>query len=121
MSRKLIRGVVGVAVGMLAWTGPALAATTGVQRFTVVLQDGPDASSCTVVASGPISGVGSCVLEEQSEEVAVLHITLPNGTLDVTTTVTSHESQFNPTACVFQFTEADTFTIAGWSGAYASA
>jgi hypothetical protein len=121
MSRKLIRGVVGVAVGLLAWTGPALAATSGAQRFTVVLHDGPDASLCTAVASGPISGVGPCVLEEHSGGIAVLHITLPNGTLNLNTLVQSGESQFDPTTCVFRFTETDTFLIAGRSGTYASA
>lgn len=121
MSRRLIASVAGVAVAMLAWTGPASAATSRAERFTFILYEAPEGTSCTAIASGPISGVGSCILEEQSEEVSELHVTLPNGTFGVTTTIVTDDGQFNSTACLFQFTEADTFAISGSSGAYASA
>lgn len=122
MLTKLTRGTAGVALGLLVLAAaPASAATTGSQRFTFLIREAPDESSCQVAAAGPISGVGTCVLDEQSEEVTVVHVTLPTGTLELTVTNVEHSSQFNQQACVFRFTETETFTITGGTGAYAAA
>src|SRR5947208_2433785 len=121
MSSKITKGIAGAAVGMLAWTAPALAATSGTQTLTFVVREAPNTTSCLAIASGPISGVGTCVLDEQSEEVVTVHVALGNGSFDVVVSTVTEDSSFNSQACVFQFTDTDAFTITGGSGAFASA
>lgn len=120
MSSKLFRGIAGAVVGVMAWAAPALAATSGSQRFTLLLREGSDATSCTLIASGPISGVGTCGVDE-GEDGDVTHVVLPTGTFDLVVTTVTQSRQANSTVCVFQFTTTETFTISGGTGSYANA
>ncbi|MDQ6797158.1 MAG: hypothetical protein M3011_03870 [Actinomycetota bacterium] len=118
--RKIIGVLMGAAmlVGMAA---PASAATNN-QRFTIVAKfsaNGP--TSCQVVATGPIQGTGTCTIDEVSNIVTIIHVMLPNGTVDIRAKETKSTDQFNEAACVDTFTFTENFRITGGTGAYAGA
>lgn len=93
----------------------------GNQRFTVVVRQTPDSTACTVVATGRITGVGTCTLDQPSPGVTIVHVILPDGRLDIDVTTINHVGEFNDQACVFRFTDTETYTITGRSGAYVGA
>lgn len=112
--RKLMAGL-GVALG--AWlvvAGPAMAATSGDQTFTIVGED----NTGTVVASGPITGVGTDVETSDTTDtfvfdagsITISHIDNPGGT-----------QSFNPTTCIGRGTFTGNYTITSGTGAYANA
>jgi hypothetical protein len=74
-----------------------------------------------VVATGRITGVGTCTLEQPSPGVTIVHVILPDGTLDIDVTTINHVGEFDDQACVFRFTDTETYTITGRSGAYVGA
>lgn len=115
---KKTTGVAAAILGVLALAAPAFASTTGNQRFTVIIRQTPDSATCMAVATGVITGVGSCTLEQPSPGVTNVHIVLPDGTLEVHVEATNHVEDFNAQACVFRFTDTETYTLTGLSGAY---
>jgi hypothetical protein len=115
MSKKITSVAVAI-VGVLALAAPAFASTTGNQRFRVIIRQTPDSATCMAVATGVITGVGTCTLV-QGPDVTDVHIVLPDGTLDVHVVVTNSVEDFNAQACVYRFTDTETYTITGGSGA----
>jgi hypothetical protein len=105
---------------LVGLAGPASAAT-GAERFTVIVRSGSAGDSCTIVAAGPISGVGSCVIENVSEEETIVHATISGSSFDLIATTQSETDVFNDEACVFRFTSSDAFVIEGVSGVFANA
>jgi hypothetical protein len=121
MLKRAVGVLAGATIALAGWAIPASAATTGTQRFTFIVRDSASGESCTVIATGPISGAGTCVLEDVSEEVTVVHVTLPGGRFDFTATSVDEQDDFNEQACIFRFTANESFEISGVSGAYATA
>ena len=121
--RRVTGAFIAGAVGLATFVGLAApaSAVTGTQRFIVVVRSGPGQESCTIIATGPITGAGTCVVEDVSEEETVVHATIGGSAFDVTATTQSATSDFNEQACVFRFTLTETFVVKGVSGAFANA
>jgi hypothetical protein len=103
--------VSGAAILMLAAPAGAL---TGEQTF-VVFGAGDDA---TVVATGPISGVGQD-FESQTEEESTF--VFPNGSVVADHPSTSEEFDFNPVTCLGTAQFAGTYSLRDGTGAYTGA
>jgi hypothetical protein len=113
--------LVGATLAFVGMAGAASAATTGTQRFTFIANFSGDQTTCRVIATGPITGVGTCDPEDVTDNVTVIHVTLPNGAFDVTVTTLSETDNLNQQACVDRFTNSESFVVSGVSGAYANA
>jgi hypothetical protein len=87
--------------------GPA-AAATGSQTFTIIAQD----NGGTVIASGPISGVGQDIETSDTTDQFVF----PQGTLNIDHPTTSEDDTFNPVSCIGRATFAGTYTFTGTGG-----
>ena len=120
LKKKVWMAVVATGLGLTGSPGPALAATSGPQTFTVV-KIGTDTG--TVIAQGVITGVGQ--EENNRSEVprgAPLQVefTFPEGKVFQTITrVGPPEVDFNPTTCLARISIFDTTEITGGTGAYA--
>jgi len=122
LKKKVWMAVVATGLGLTGSPGPALAATSGPQTFTVV-KIGTDTG--TVVARGVITGAG----REENNRLQVprgapfqVEFTFPQGKLFQTITpVGPPEVDFNPTTCIARITIFDTTEITGGTGAYAGA
>ena len=81
MKKTIAACVAGLTVGVLG-LAPSASAATGTQRFSLLVHfTDEEVSSCMVVAIGPISGVGSCLLAGEDGEV--VRATLPAGDVDL--------------------------------------
>lgn len=120
-----MRKIIGVLMGaaMLVGTAGTASAATGNQQFTIAARFGADdtATSCQVVATGPIRGTGTCTITDVSNTVTLVHIVLPGGTVDLRAKQFDSTDNFTPEACVDQFTFQERFTIVGGTGAFANA
>jgi hypothetical protein len=111
---KRLIGVAAVAaMALMGSAGPAAAATTGRQTFSIVSQD----DKATVTASGPISGTGKDVVVNDTTDKFVFS----KGNVTVVHTPGSSHESFNPQSCTGTFTERGTFQITGGTGKYKGA
>ena len=111
------RALVGVAIGaagLLGFSSVAWA-ETGPQSFFIF---GQDDAPATVVATGPISGVGQDFESQTAEEGT---FEFPNGSVTADHPATSDESNFNPVTCVGTDNFAGTYTLRDGTGDYLGA
>jgi hypothetical protein len=120
--RKKLTGVL-MGAAMLVGTAGTASAATDNQQFTIAARFGPNggATSCQVVATGPIHGSGTCTVTDVSNKVTLIHIVLPNGTVDLRAKEFASTDTFTRKACLDQFTFQENFTIVGGTGAFANA
>ncbi len=123
MTRTLLAAVTSGLV-LLSLAGTASAATTGPQTFFVYAAGPPDTAR-TVVASGPITGVGSVVLGQDvagpgGTRIANTTWVFRDGSLFVTLTYT-FQSSFDSRSCVAASHLRGTWRITGGTGRYAGA
>ena len=111
------RLIAGVALGLwtlLGLSSPAWA-VTGPQTF--ILFGGGNDDTGTIVASGPISGVGTSIPTGEETETDVF----PNGSIDLRHPVTGGSDSFDPRTCFGTATFYGTYEIESGTGAYAGA
>jgi len=111
MRKMLLAAVlVGTVVGFPTMAGAQ--ANRSPQRFTEVCR-GRGELSCTIVASGPITGVGRSVTVGETEVW-----TFPGlGTLTlVSHEIISHTEHFNPASCTGTFSGYETFKLTDGTG-----
>lgn len=113
-----------VTLVVLSLHATASAATRGSQTFVVYAAGAPNAAR-TVVASGPIRGVGSVVLGQETVGpggtlTATTTWVFPEGSVFVTLTLTYRQS-FDSRRCVATNQFRGTWRITGGTGRYAGA
>ena len=113
MRRMLVSAALGGAA-LLALAGPA-SAVTGDQTFVVF---GTDPLAPTVVASGPIAGIGTDI---ESETEPSGSFVFPEGSVQVDHPPTSGERGFIESACVGVERFVGTYSLEGGTGDYADA
>lgn len=119
MFQRLFGALAAGSIALVGFTTPA-SAETGRQVITVVVREFGNEAVCRVVAAGPITGVGTCQVEDLGDQ-RIVHVFLPRGEFDFTPTTMSVSDNFNEQACVDRFTSVATFELTGRSGDYASA
>ncbi len=110
--RKTLLAVTMMVAALAGTTArPALAATTGAQRFNLF----GDNNGQTVIASGTVFAVGESIPIDEDHDRFVF----PNGSFLVTHPETSNDERFNEVACLGTATFAGTYTLSQGTGAYA--
>lgn len=109
--KRMLGALAAGAALVLAYTAPAYASTTGAQSFTLVGTD----TNTTVIANGPIFGVGQDIETSDTTDMFVF----ANGTINVSHPETSDNSTFNDVACLGTDRFAGTFTLTSGTGAFA--
>ena len=108
--RRLLVGAAVSAATVLGFSSAAWAAT-GPQSFFIFGQD----DTATVVASGPISGIGQDV-EDPNGQTGTFQF--PNGSVTADHPATSDDSSFNPVTCIGTDNFAGTYSLRSGTGAY---
>lgn len=111
MKKTLVAVTMLVAALVGSGAAPAVAATTGAQRFTLFGQD----DSATVIGAGPVFGVGEAITLDDDNDSFVF----PDGTFHVFHPETSSNDNFNEVTCLGTSTFAGTYTLSQGTGAYA--
>ena len=111
--RRLIAGVA-LGVGALFGLSSPAWPVTGPQSF--ILYGGFDEEG-TIVASGPISGVGRNIPTGEETETDIF----PNGSIDLRHPETGGSESFDPRTCLGTATFNGTYSIESGTGAYAGA
>lgn len=110
--RRLIAGVA-LAVGALLGLSSPAWAVTGPQTF--ILFGGADEDGTgTIVASGPISGVGTSIPTGEETETDIF----PSGSINLRHPETGGSSSFDPRTCFGTATFNGTYSIESGTGAY---
>lgn len=125
--RSARRGLAGafVLATIVLTVGRPAAAATGPQRF--VTYQRPGQQHMTVVAQGPISGVGTDILTSQTfdPQTGTLRRTtetiFPQGTTFNTLTVGRSTNTFDPVSCVGRSVGTSHLDITGGTGAFTGA
>jgi hypothetical protein len=110
-------------VGLLGSGAPAMAKTTGKQRFLVILSSPDENAAGRVIATGPISGVGTSQTVSSGEgkrHTDKEEMTFPKGKVFITDTATDTFS-FDPRSCIGTFTSKGPYKITGGTGAFTGA
>lgn len=103
-----------VVVAVLALPGTA-SAKGGSQRFTLIFRDGEG----TVVAAGPISGVGTIVEEEGGTESSFpVTFVFPGGSVFLTVSGVEESFDYDPVSCIVRFELVESYIITGGTGRY---
>ena len=113
MKRALVGMAVGAA-GLIGFSSAAWAAT-GTQSFFIF---GQDDAPATVVATGPISGVGQDFESQEAEEGTFV---FDNGSVTADHPQTSDQANFNPVTCIGTDNFAGTYTLRDGTGDYLNA
>ncbi len=87
------------------------------ERFILKTND-PTASTGRVIATGPITGLGTFVLEGQGPEPFAGRFILPGGTVFVMVAPDPSSTNFDQRACLLRLTTSATIDITGGTGAY---
>jgi hypothetical protein len=116
MKKVLLTVASGMAL-LIGMAAPAAAATTGAQRFTIVFVGEGDQG--TVVASGPVAGVGSEVQISGDDVTGTDVATFRNGTVNILHTDTDFDGTFNDRTCIGRFSGSGDYTFVSGTGAYA--
>lgn len=105
-----------LAAGTAAFLGFSSAAwaATGSETLTFF---GRGDEPVTIVASGPITGVGQSIETGPDTETDVF----AQGTVNVVHPVASETDTFDPVACLVRATFSGTYTVTGGTGAFAGA
>jgi len=113
--KRLAALLVGVAVVLVA-ASPAWSEQRA-ERFVLKTTD-PTANTGTVIATGPVTGRGTFVLEGQGPAPFAGRFILPGGTVFVTVAPDPSSTNFDPRACLLRLTTSGTVTITGGTGAF---
>ncbi len=73
-------------------------------------------TSCRVVATGPIQGIGTSTTSDEGHHVTLVHIVLPDGTVELRAKQVSGADQFKQAACVDTFTFIESIRVVGATG-----
>lgn len=122
-SRATVTGGLLLAATTLSVTGtPALAAPSTGERFIATFTGEQIASqnNGTLFAVGPIRGVGTLMIADNSETGADFELVLPHGTVFVSVTGTV-DDEFDPRSCVERLKATGTFEITRGDGAFLGA
>ncbi len=125
MSVRWIGAVVATASTVVFALAGTASAATGPQRFLTYQL--PGQQHMTVIARGPISGVGTDVLLTQTFDPQTgtlrrtTQTTFPQGTTFNTLTVGRSTNSFDPVACVGRSVGTSHLDITGGTGAFAGA
>jgi len=111
MRKTLVAAVMMAAALFGTMPAPALAATTGSERFLLF---GPETGQ-TVIATGSFLAVGQSVPIDEDNDLFVF----PDGTFRVNHPQTGGSDHFNDVACVGTATFVGTYTVGQGTGAYA--
>ncbi len=117
--KRLVLTATVASLALLAFPGLAMAQASGNQRFVVVAA-GPPPPARVVFAVGPVSGVGTEVIESNPPGIATLRWIFPQGTLFVTATYAS-EVDIDPQTCLRTVILDGTWQITGGTGEYEGA
>ena len=107
---------VGAVVLSLGAAAPALATTSGTERFTVV-ETSATGHTFPLSATGPIHELGKDVQLRNNMDRFVFD----QGSLLIRHTRTSGTEQSDPKTCTFRFTEQGTYRVVSGTGAYKDA
>ncbi len=123
-TKRTVMAAVAATAMMAGLSSPAFGAqAAGPERLTFILRF-PQANALSqtgqVVASGPVSGVGTLTTGGGGETFPVT-IVLPQGNLNLVVTSGPTNDSFNQAACVATFTGTDTVQVTGGTGAFAGA
>ncbi len=114
-----------MALGLLAWAGPAAADAPANQRFTATFTStGGSQPPVRVIASGLINAVGTDVTVTSDGDAGSTEMFVfpGQGTLFVTVTNNPGGSQtFDPRSCVSRFSGTQTLNITGGTGRFVGA
>ncbi len=113
MKRAVAMAVASV-VAVLVLPGTA-SAEGGSQRFTLIFRDGES----TVVAAGPIAGVGTVVEEEGGTELSFpVTFVFPDGSVSLIVSTVEESFDFDPVSCIVRFELVESYIITGGTGRY---
>lgn len=115
--KKALAAVLGLGLGLFGLVGSASAQTRTNQRF-IVLFSGSESEPGTVIASGPIKGVGT--FEETADE-DVVRFVFRNGSVTLNAPSEDEDEQFNERTCSGSFTFSGPWEIIEGTGAYEGA
>lgn len=115
--KRLLAVLLGAVVAM-GVASPAGAQTSGNQRFIVFGGGSGDDVRFTVVAVGPITGVGTF---EETEDPDVIVFRFPQGTVTLDSPTEDESEEFDERSCTGSFTFTGPFTIVGGTGAFQGA
>lgn len=115
--KRAVAMALGLGVAVLGLAAPASAETAN-QRFHLVFRG----DESTVVAAGPIRGVGAVVDQEGGSESSFpVAFVFPDGTVFLTVTTVEESFDFNPVACVVRVSLVEDFEITGGTDRYGGA
>lgn len=115
--KRIVAMVLALGVAVFGLGAPASAETSN-QRFRLVFRG----DESTVVAAGPIRGIGSVVDQEGGSESSFsVAFVLPDGTVFLTVTTVEESFDFDPVACVVRVRLVEDFEITGGTGRYRGA
>lgn len=109
--RKTLVAVTMMVAGLFWTAGPAMAATTGAERFTLF----GSGDSQTVIATGIFFAQGESVPLDEDNDLFVF----PDGAFRVNHPQTGGDESFNEVACIGTATFSGTYTLSQGTGAYA--
>jgi len=123
LTKKVITICAVLAIGLLAWAGPAAADPGANQRFTIISSGSDVEAPGRVIASGVINGVGTDITLSESESGGKDQFVFPGqGDLFLTRTDDPGGSNsFDVRSCVGRFSGSGTFQITGGTGRFVGA
>ncbi len=113
--KRLLAVLLGAAFVFMGLASPAAAQTQSNQRF-IVFGGGSGADvPFTVIAIGPITGVGTF---EETEDPDIIRFRFPQGTVTLDSPTGDETEEFDERTCVGSFTFMGPFTVVGGTGAF---
>ncbi len=116
--RKILAAIMGVALGLLAFTGSASAQTGTNQRFIVLFTGSDGNETSRVIAIGPITGVGTF---EETDDEDVVRFVFRNGSITLNAPTEEEDEEFDERTCSGSFTFSGPWEIIEGTGAYEDA
>lgn len=117
--KKALAVLLGVTLGVLVGpAGVASAATSGQQRFIVIVSSSGGQERSTVIAVGPITGVGTF---EETEDEDVVRFVFDDGSILLDAPGGDETEEFDEFTCTGSFTFSGPWEIIGGTGAYEDA
>lgn len=113
-----------VATATVGLAAPSALASpaAGTERLTVLIRSGPSGDTSQVIATGPVTGVGTLTFAHvEGQEAVGATVELPQGTLSVLSTQLTDNSNPNFTSCVNRFSGTSALRVIGGTGAFAGA
>ncbi len=116
--KKALGVLLGITLGLIASTGAAAAQAAGEQRFVVLVYGFGGQETTTVIAVGPITGVGTF---EETEDEDLVRFVFPEGSVTLNAPSEDESEEFDEFTCTGRFTFSGPWEIVGGTGAYEDA